>query len=136
MHGRALTWHKVWVKRANPHRPAGAAWLDFHGLFVMVTWVPFRAKSFRDTMSILKSMAGFAPGRYNWISVWLFYTIILCVIAHFVGWLIERRQHQNTASVWTGWLCGLLEPASKTPLFPACTWFTAGDRGLALLSWR
>jgi alginate O-acetyltransferase complex protein AlgI len=109
LHGCALTWHKVWVKRASPHiaLPALLGWI-FTMLFVMVTWVPFRAKSFRDTMSILKSMAGFAPGRYNWISVWLFYTIILCVIAHFVGWLIERRQHQNTASVWTGWLCGLL----------------------------
>jgi len=60
-------------------------------LFVMVCWVPFRSHNFGDTLVILKAMLGIDAGHYQWMPVWLFRCLGLCIMGHFAGWCIEKR---------------------------------------------
>lgn len=96
LHGLALAVHKLWTKH-GPRRallPAGAAtaiaWAATL-LFVMVTWVPFRAGSFHDTITILKAMVGAPAGHYHWVSSWLPDCVAMCVVGHLLGLCIQGK---------------------------------------------
>lgn len=101
LHGCALALHKLWGKYCRPRVavPAAFGW-GLTLLFVMVAWVPFRCHSFGETVIMLKSMAGIAQGNYNWIPVWLYYALALCVVGHFLGWRIEKQISQATRTRW------------------------------------
>ncbi len=98
LHGTALAGHKVWtglrgrVPLLNRRWPLSRplSWL-LTLLFVMVCWVPFRSRSFGDTLALLKAMVGFGAGQYEWLPVWLFWCLGLCVVGHCLGWCIEKR---------------------------------------------
>jgi alginate O-acetyltransferase complex protein AlgI len=91
LHGTALAVHKLWVKHTGERGrlPAPLGWL-LTLLFIMACWVPFRSHSLADTTVILKALCGFAAGHSNWIPVWLFRCLALCVLGHAVGWSVER----------------------------------------------
>lgn len=92
LHGGALAANKLWSTSGGRRWtvPAPLAWLVTL-LFVMACWVPFRSRNFAETLVILKAMAGAGSGQYQWIPVWLFRCLGLCLIGHFIGWLIEKR---------------------------------------------
>lgn len=92
LHGGALAANKLWRKFPGSHwiLPAPFGWA-LTLLFVMVCWVPFRSSSFSDTVVLLKAMAGFGAGHYQWLPVWLFYCLGLCFFGHLIGWQIEKR---------------------------------------------
>ena len=60
LHGLGLCVLRLWG-RSGLRLPPGAAWAVTF-LFVVVTWVFFRAASLPDAWSIVRAMAGFAPG--------------------------------------------------------------------------
>ncbi|HEX4644781.1 MAG TPA: MBOAT family protein [Verrucomicrobiae bacterium] len=98
LHGGALAANKLWRKVSEGRwtLPAPLGWL-LTMTFVMVCWVPFRSASFSDTVLLLKRMAGFGAGHYQWLPIWLFVWLGLCVLGHWIGWCIEKR------AVVAGW---------------------------------
>jgi alginate O-acetyltransferase complex protein AlgI len=103
LHGLALAAHKLWRKHLGMRIaiPKAVCW-GLTLIFVMLTWVPFRSTSLGDTVILLKSMAGFALGNYNWVPVWLFYSLFVCLVAHFVGWHIEKSINRSLKPDWLG----------------------------------
>src|SRR5438445_512060 len=86
LHGGALAANKLWREysdRRSLSLPAPLGWL-LTLLFVMVCWVPFRSSSFGDTLLLLKAMAGIGAGRNQWLPVWLFWCLGLCVAGHLI----------------------------------------------------
>ncbi|MHA7898651.1 MAG: MBOAT family O-acyltransferase [Henriciella sp.] len=77
MHGAALAVHRAFFK--------GKVALGFGlslmatQLFVLLTWVPFRAESFADTLTIWSAFTGFREGGSGSLSVWVW--LILPLIA-------------------------------------------------------
>jgi alginate O-acetyltransferase complex protein AlgI len=92
LHGGALALHKFWTKTFGSKIaiPKVVGWL-LTLFFVMICWVPFRSQSFSDTMIIIKSMFGMGVGNYEFIPVWLFRCLALCVLGHLCGLFIERH---------------------------------------------
>jgi alginate O-acetyltransferase complex protein AlgI len=88
LHGCALAGHKLWTKHfsARVSMPALVGWL-LTLLFVVLCWVPFRSRSFVDTITIMKSLFGFGAGPYTFIPVWLFRCLIICALGHLLGLL-------------------------------------------------
>jgi alginate O-acetyltransferase complex protein AlgI len=94
LHGCALAGHKLWVKHfaRRISIPAPVGWLVTL-LFVVLCWVPFRSRSFADTITIMKSLCGFGAGPYEFLPVWLFRCLALCIVGHLLGffWFEYRR---------------------------------------------
>ncbi|HLH52761.1 MAG TPA: MBOAT family O-acyltransferase [Verrucomicrobiae bacterium] len=104
LHGCALAGHKLWTRWSGgkwsvPRLPA---WL-LTFTFVVLCWVPFRSRSFADTLTIFRSLAGFGPGHYQFLPVWLFRCLVLCILGHLLGYLWFERSADlppGRASTW------------------------------------
>ena len=70
LHGFALIIHRIW-KKVGKTLPKVAAWLITF-LFVNISWVFFRAKSFDDAFKVLKGMFGLngITAAYNTMALW------------------------------------------------------------------
>ena len=94
LHGSALAVHK-WVLSyrkscripvIHPIIGVGATFL-----FVSLAWVPFRARSFGDTLLMFKTMMGLSNGNgATWIPEALFWCLPPVLIGHLVGVMIEK----------------------------------------------
>ncbi|MEM7637845.1 MAG: MBOAT family O-acyltransferase [Pseudomonadota bacterium] len=54
-------------------------------LFVLLTWVPFRAESFADTMTVWSAFAGLREGGSAGISAWVWMVVPLIALDAFLG---------------------------------------------------
>ena len=110
LHGCALAVHKLWTKHFSPRvsMPPLVAWVVTL-FFVILCWVPFRSRSFADTLTIVKSLFGMGAGHYGFIPVWLFRCLILCVVGHLLGlsWL-EWRVGAKPSAAFSDSLLNLL----------------------------
>ena len=82
LHGLALAVHQVWA-RAGLRLPAPAAWA-ITMLFVMTSWVLFRAASFADAATMFRGMAGFGA-RGARPAAEVVYVLVAGVAAALVG---------------------------------------------------
>ena len=98
LHGLALATSQWWsARRARigrvPSKSIGVrfgCWLATY-VFVCVTWVLFRAQSFPAALSMLRKMAGLAPGGIAWLYSPLLMVLPIVIIAHVAGIVAARR---------------------------------------------
>jgi alginate O-acetyltransferase complex protein AlgI len=95
LHGVALAVHKVWVKcrDGRPSLPTSLSWvLTF--LFLMMSWVPFRAHTFETTSLMLRKM--FLVGDLRgglWYPTWLWWLGGAVVLGHLIGLMQEKAEN-------------------------------------------
>ena len=102
LHGLALAASHWWsARRARrgrvPSKSIGvrfACWLATY-VFVCTTWVLFRAQSFSTAFSMLRKMAGLAPGGIPWFYSPLLLVLPIAVMAHVIGILAARTIAQT-----------------------------------------
>jgi alginate O-acetyltransferase complex protein AlgI len=101
LHGGALAAHKLWKTWSNGQIriPKVCGWA-LTLLFVMVCWVPFRSKSFSDTVLLLRTMVGAGHGNYSWVPIWVLYALIICVVGHLLGAAIGGAALTSPPQCW------------------------------------
>lgn len=79
MHGAALALHKLWMRFGlSSLVPSAVAWLiTFH--FALVCWIPFRARDFHDSLSVIQKMFHKADAGL-WTSVATQYSLAVYLI--------------------------------------------------------
>jgi alginate O-acetyltransferase complex protein AlgI len=117
IHGLALTTSQWWsARRARmgrvPSKSIGVrfgCWLATY-VFVCTTWVLFRAQSFPAALSMLRKMAGLAPGGIEWLYSPLLMVLPIVIIAHLVG-IVAGQRALPTATprkvLQPGWVASL-----------------------------
>jgi alginate O-acetyltransferase complex protein AlgI len=105
LHGSALMVHRLW----NPRRGAArslmgslAGWLVTF-LFVNFAWIFFRARDFETAWTVVRKIAGLAPGGAEWPYSPLLLLLPLVIGAHIIGRLAEARAGQGN-SLLARWL--------------------------------
>lgn len=83
MHGAALVFQKA-MFRKDIALKFGLGLIATQ-LFVLLTWVPFRAESFSDTMTIWAAFTGFREGGNAELSVWVWLVIPLIALDALLG---------------------------------------------------
>jgi len=83
MHGAALVFQKA-MFRKDIALKFGLGLIATQ-LFVLLTWVPFRAESFSDTMTIWAAFAGLRDGGSAELSVWVWLVIPLIALDALLG---------------------------------------------------
>ena len=83
MHGAALIFQKA-VFRKDIALKFGLGLIATQ-LFVLLTWVPFRAESFSDTMTIWSAFFGLRDGGSAGLSVWVWLVIPLIALDALLG---------------------------------------------------
>lgn len=83
MHGAALIFQKS-VFRKDIALKFGLGLIATQ-LFVLLTWVPFRAESFSDTMTIWSAFAGVRSGGSAELSVWVWLIVPLIALDALLG---------------------------------------------------
>ena len=113
MHGAALAFHRAFFK-------ARVAIGFVYGLiatqiFVLLTWVPFRAESFGDTLVIWSAFTGLRDGGSAEISAWVWLLVPIIALDAFLGQgglkrLKTSRIFRRPAFYWAslGVLSGIL----------------------------
>lgn len=107
LHGLGLVathwWNARRVSRGRaPGRSFGVllgCWLATY-LFVLSTWVLFRAPSFSAALSVLGKMAGLAPGGVRWLYSPFLLALLIVIVAHGIGIMAARRATAAGASRW------------------------------------
>ena len=105
VHGAALAFHRAYFK--------GRAAIGFiYGLiatqfFVLLTWVPFRAESFSDTLVIWSAFTGLRAGGSAEISLWVWLLVPLIALDALLGkgglkTLKTSRVFRQPALYWSG----------------------------------
>jgi alginate O-acetyltransferase complex protein AlgI len=97
LHGLALATSHWWsARRARMGRVPSKSirvrfvcWLATY-VFVCTTWVLFRAQSFPAAFSMLRKMAGLAPGGVAWLYSPLLLVLPIVIVAHMVGIMAAR----------------------------------------------
>lgn len=83
MHGAALAFHKAVFKgRAAIGVVYGVIATQF---FVLLTWVPFRAESFGDTLTIWSAFTGLRSGGSAELSLWIWLLVPLIALDAILG---------------------------------------------------
>ncbi|MEM7328786.1 MAG: MBOAT family O-acyltransferase [Pseudomonadota bacterium] len=83
LHGTALIFQKA-TFRGNVALKFGMGLLATQ-LFVLLTWVPFRAESFVDTMTIWSAFTGLRDGGGAHLSVWVWMVVPLIALDALLG---------------------------------------------------
>ncbi len=91
LHGLALVIHRLW-KKAGKTLPRVAAWFVTF-MFVNISWVFFRARSFDDAFKVLKGMFGFNGGTATFNTMALWY-----IAAAFVVVLLFQNSNELAAN--------------------------------------
>jgi len=74
-------------------------WLSTY-VFICVTWVLFRSQSLPAILTILRKMAGMAPGGIVWLYSPLLMVLPIVIAGHVVGSLAARRSVATTPGRW------------------------------------
>lgn len=87
MHGAALAFHRAFFKGK---KLVGAAYgfalsLVATQAFVLLTWVPFRAESFSDTLTIWSAFTGLREGGSGTITLWVWLVLPLIALDALLG---------------------------------------------------
>jgi len=87
MHGAALAFHRAFFKGK---KLVGAAYgfalsLVATQVFVLLTWVPFRAESFSDTLTIWSAFTGLREGGSGTITLWVWLVLPLIALDALLG---------------------------------------------------
>jgi hypothetical protein len=98
LHGVALSGSHWWAARRLrlghlPSQSMGVrliCWLSTY-VFICITWVLFRSQSLTAILTILRKMAGMAPGGIVWIYSPLLMVLPIVIAGHVVGTLAGRR---------------------------------------------
>ena len=98
LHGVALSGSHWWAARRLrlgrlPSQSMGVrliCWLSTY-VFICVTWVLFRSQSLPAILTILRKMAGMAPGGIVWLYSPLLMLLPIVIAGHVVGSLAARR---------------------------------------------
>lgn len=113
MHGTALALHRALFK--HKIRVGFAAGLIATQIFVLLTWVPFRAESFGDTLTIWSAFTGLRDGGSAQLSLWVWMVVPLIALDALIGrgaWTRLKRLPvmRQPALYWggAGALAGLL----------------------------
>jgi alginate O-acetyltransferase complex protein AlgI len=122
VHGLALVGSHWWSARrarlgrlpSKSIRVRFGCWLATY-VFVCTTWVLFRAQTFQAALSMVRKMAGLAPGGIAWLYSPLLLVLPIVIIAHMVGIMVARRG-------------GLPVSGRKAPLAAWITSFCASAR--------
>ncbi len=105
LHGAALAFHRALFKgKFVLHFALGLAATQF---FVLLTWVPFRAESFADTMTIWSAFFGLRDGGSAHLSAWVWMVVPLIALDAALGRgaltkLKSVRFLRNPAPYWGG----------------------------------
>lgn len=83
MHGAALVFQKA-MFRKDIALKFGLGLIATQ-LFVLLTWVPFRAENFTDTITIWAAFTGFREGGSAELSVWVWFVIPLIALDALLG---------------------------------------------------
>ncbi|MEL6860664.1 MAG: MBOAT family O-acyltransferase, partial [Pseudomonadota bacterium] len=113
LHGTALALHRALFKgKLALHFALGLIATQF---FVLLTWVPFRAESFADTMTIWSAFFGLRDGGSAQLSAWVWMVLPLIALDAALGRgaltkLKSIRILRNPAPYWggVGVLAGIL----------------------------
>ena len=116
LHGVALSGSHWWAARRLrlgrlPSQSMGVrliCWLSTY-VFICVTWVLFRSQSLPAILTILRKMAGMAPGGIVWIYSPLLMVLPIVIAGHVVGVFAGRR---SVATAPGRWLLPTVLPAS------------------------
>lgn len=90
LHGGALAAHRALSRGGRRPLPPFVS-IPSTLLFVALAWIPFRAASFRDTWTILRSMSGGATGSARFVHVAFFWCVPCLLAAHVIGERVLRR---------------------------------------------
>ena len=101
MHGGALAFHRAFFK--NKIALGFAAGLILTQGFVLLTWVPFRAESFSDTLTIWSAFIGLRDGGSEMLSHWVWLVLPLIILDALLG-----RGALNTLKKAKFWRCPML----------------------------
>jgi alginate O-acetyltransferase complex protein AlgI len=107
LHGLAVGANHWWrARRERLGRAPGssfgiraACWLATY-LFVCITWVLFRSRSFTIAAVVLEKMAGFAPGGIEWFYSPFAMVLPLVIGGHIVGIMAARRPSNSISGVY------------------------------------
>ena len=116
LHGVALSGSHWWAARRLrlgrlPSQSMGVrliCWLSTY-VFICVTWVFFRSQSLPAILTILRKMAGMAPGGIVWLYSPLLMVLPIVIAGHVVGSLAARR---SVATAPGRWLLPTVLPSS------------------------
>ena len=96
LHGTALAVHKLWTQRVPWRMPPVLGWaLTF--LFASLCWVPFRAQTFDQTVTMLGRMVGFAGDGYHWVPALAIAAAMVTVAGHAIGSLLASAAEAQRA---------------------------------------
>lgn len=105
MHGTALAVHRAVCKGRLVL--SFATGLICTQLFVLLTWVPFRAESFADTLTVWSAFFGLRSGGSEHLSVWVWLVLPLIALDALLGrgvlsTIKWKRILRNPAPYWGG----------------------------------
>lgn len=125
MHGAAVGMNHWWIARRQRlgRAPSDSAvvrvccWVTMY-VFICVTWVLFRAQSFRAAGIVLRKMSGLAPGGIVWFYSPLAMVLPLVIGAHLIGVLAPCRSNRISGPY-------VLLPGGFRGAFLATAWLLA-----------
>ena len=102
LHGVGLAVHKFWLelKAKTGHEVsdgpiARAAGWAMTMAFVTLCWVFFRSPNFSIAWTILRKLAGLAPGGIQWVYLPAYLFVILLTLGHVVGVFYGARRRES-----------------------------------------
>lgn len=101
MHGVGLAVHRLWQRNSSPrfNLPVWLGWL-ITLFFVTLTWVPFRALNFHDTLVCYSKLFGLFPDvGVLFLPFWLPVCLSIILTCHLFGHLCRRDE---TIPLWFG----------------------------------
>lgn len=96
LHGLALCLHRAFMKTGGL-RLGFVASLFITQIFVLLTWVPFRADNFQDVVAIWSAFAGLREGGEAPLSPLVWLVIPLIAVD---GWLGRRHRRMPALAAW------------------------------------
>ena len=93
LHGTALAFHRAFFK--NKIVFGFAVSLIVTQVFVLLTWVPFRAESFADTLTIWSAFTGLRDGGSETLSPWVWLVLPLITLDALLGRGVLKRLTQT-----------------------------------------
>lgn len=122
LHGLALAASHWWAARRArlgrlPNKSTGvrlACWLATY-VFICITWVLFRAQDFPVAFTILRKMAGLAPGGVAWLYSPLLLILPFVIVAHIMGIIAARGVTSTGREVlWPAWVASMYTHAHES----------------------
>jgi len=105
VHGVALGIHRFWNGRTTNHSEfkadpndanlaMGQIWrVGTTLLFVLLTWVFFRAQDLGTTLAIFRKLLFIDTGGTTWVYVYVILAILFCIVGHIIGAQRDSDEH-------------------------------------------